>query len=313
MGGRMSAPRTAHAEIGAGRRGEVLVLAVDDIQDNLDALEVLLDRPGLRLLKAASGSEALEILLQHDIALALVDVQMPEMTGFELAELMRGTARTRHVPIIFVTAGAAEHGRIFRGYEAGAVDFLFKPIDPHLLRSKVDVFIELFEQRQRLREQVEEHRQLLRMTELLIGVLGHDLRNPLQAIRASGDALLLAYPGEETIAKLAGRIRASSARMSRLIAQLFDYATMRLGNLPIRPQPADLAALCVSAIGEFERLRDEGLEVEVAGDPRGTWDPDRILQLLSNLLGNALQHGDPATPISLRVDARGPKPCTSRW
>ena len=102
------------------------------------------------------------------------------MSGFELAELMRGSERTRSVPIIFVTAGTAEHGRVFRGYEAGAVDFLFKPIDPQLLRSKVGVFVELFRQRLLLEEQVEEHRKLVRTSELLVGVLGHDLRNPAE-------------------------------------------------------------------------------------------------------------------------------------
>ena len=89
------------------------------------------------------------MLLKHDVALALVDVQMPEMDGFELAELMRGTERTRRVPIIFLTAGSADRQRRFRGYEAGAVDFLQKPLEPDILRSKADVFFELYRQRRR--------------------------------------------------------------------------------------------------------------------------------------------------------------------
>jgi signal transduction histidine kinase len=285
---------------------DVLVLAVDDVAENLAALEALLRQPGLRLLKAASGTEALELLLGNEVALALVDVQMPGMTGFELAELMRGSERTRRVPIIFLTAGTAEHGRVFRGYEAGAVDFLFKPIDPQLLRSKVGVFVELFRQRQLLEAQVEEHRKLLRTSEMLIGVLGHDLRNPLNAIHLAGEALLRAYPKDETITKLGGRIRSSSRRMGRLIAQLLDFATTRLGNLPVQPQSTDLRHLSESALGEFEQLQRSGLLQEVTGDPCGTWDPDRILQLLSNLLGNALQHGDPSVPIVLRIDGRDP-------
>ena len=108
------------------------------------------------LLKARSGDEALELLLHHDVALALVDVQMPGLDGFELAELMRGNERTRRIPIIFVTAGSADGRRRFRGYETGAVDFIQKPIEADVLRSKVDVFCELDRQRQQIMAQRDE-------------------------------------------------------------------------------------------------------------------------------------------------------------
>src|SRR6185312_4058582 len=144
-------------------------LLVDDTEENLIALDALLARDGLELLKARSGSEALELLLVHDVALALLDVQMPDMDGFELAELMRGAERTKHVPIIFITAGARDPRRVFKGYETGAVDFLYKPIDPHILRSKVEVFLELARQRQELAN-------ALHLNELFVGMVGHDLR-----------------------------------------------------------------------------------------------------------------------------------------
>lgn len=118
-------------------------LLVDDLEENLLALEALLQRDGLVCLKARSGDEALELLLVHDVALALLDVQMPGMDGFQLAEFMRGAARARHIPIIFVTAGSADAQRRFRGYEAGAVDFIQKPIEADILRSKADVFFDL--------------------------------------------------------------------------------------------------------------------------------------------------------------------------
>ena len=117
-------------------------LLVDDLEENLLALEGLLRRPDLVLLRARSGTEALELLLKYDVALALIDVQMPVMDGFELAELMRGTERTRRVPIIFLTAGSSDSQRRFRGYETGAVDFLLKPIEPDVLRSKAAVVSE---------------------------------------------------------------------------------------------------------------------------------------------------------------------------
>lgn len=132
------------------------ILAVDDVEENLIALEALLKDEGVELLKARSGVEALELLLVSDVALALLDVQMPGMDGFELAELMRGTERTRRVPIIFLTAVATDERRRFRGYEAGAVDYLLKPIDTHTLRSKVAIFVELFHQRQEMARQRDE-------------------------------------------------------------------------------------------------------------------------------------------------------------
>src|ERR1700753_2321037 len=111
----------------------IKILLVDDTPENLTALEALLRQTGVEILRASSGAAALEVLLFHDVSLALLDVQMPEMDGFELAELMRGAERTKHVPIIFVTAGIQERHRIFKGYDAGAVDFLFKPLEPQIL------------------------------------------------------------------------------------------------------------------------------------------------------------------------------------
>ena len=133
---------------------KVNFLIVDDIDENLTALEALLRRDDLDIKKARSGTEALELLLAHEFALALIDVQMPGMDGFELAELMRGAERSKRVPIIFVTAGARETRRVFKGYEAGAVDFLFKPVEPHILRQKADIFFELYRQRQQLDAQI---------------------------------------------------------------------------------------------------------------------------------------------------------------
>jgi PAS domain S-box-containing protein len=129
------------------------LLLVDDIEENLVALEALLRRDDAEILIAHSGNEALELILLHEFSLALIDVQMPEMDGFELAELMRGTQRSKYIPIIFVTAGAGDALRVFRGYESGAVDFLFKPIDPHMLRQKADTFIRLDQQKKQLAAQ----------------------------------------------------------------------------------------------------------------------------------------------------------------
>ncbi|MBI2567699.1 MAG: response regulator [Candidatus Schekmanbacteria bacterium] len=147
---------SAGSEVERPSLGSPTVLLVDDRQENLLALESLLEDFECELVCAGSGQEALRHVRRRDFALVLLDVQMPEMDGFETAELMRGLERTRNIPIIFVTALSKEKKHIFRGYEAGAVDYLFKPLDPDVLRSKVRVFLELHQQKALLRSQAEQ-------------------------------------------------------------------------------------------------------------------------------------------------------------
>ena len=128
------------------------ILIVDDHEENLLALEGWLDDFDLNIVKATSGNEALGRMLEEDFALVLLDVQMPGIDGFETAELMRGTERTKRVPIIFITAISKEEKHIFKGYEAGAVDYIFKPFDTHILRSKVSVFVRLHQQSRALQK-----------------------------------------------------------------------------------------------------------------------------------------------------------------
>ena len=131
------------------------ILIVDDRPENLLVLQSLLEDMDCNIIKATSGNEALGLMLGYNFALVLLDVQMPEMDGFETAELMRGSERTRYIPIIFVTAISNEQKCIFKGYEVGAVDYLFKPIEPVILKSKVKVFLKLHEQKKMLEEQAE--------------------------------------------------------------------------------------------------------------------------------------------------------------
>jgi two-component system cell cycle response regulator len=126
------------------------ILIVDDKPANLLALRKILAKPGLDIIEASSGNEALALLLEHDFALILLDVQMPNMDGFETAEIMRGNEETKHIPIIFVTAISKEQKYVFEGYDKGAVDYLFKPLDPDILQSKVNIFLELYGQKDAL-------------------------------------------------------------------------------------------------------------------------------------------------------------------
>jgi two-component system sensor histidine kinase/response regulator len=294
----------------------VKLLLVDDLDENLLALDALLRRDDLELLKARSGMEALELLLLNDVALALVDVQMPEMDGFELAELMRGSERTSRVPIIFVTAGAREPSRVFQGYDAGAVDFLFKPIDQHILRHKVETFVELHRQRLQLATQMEIIRKreeelkrvnqelsaTLRLNETFVAAVGHDLRTPLNNVVMSAELLRsqLSTPGETRVLQ---RLSASADRMSKMIDELFDLARARqAGGIPIaRQSGVDLLAVAERIVGELSSSGRE-LTLDRRGDLRGDWDPDRLGQVLSNLVGNALRHGSAEGGVQIVLD-----------
>jgi len=134
------------------------ILMVDDRPENLVALDALLDSPERNLIKAFSGNEALMLMLKHSFALVLLDVQMPRMDGFEVAELMRSNKKIQKIPIIFVTAISKEDKYVFKGYECGAVDYLFKPIEPLVIRSKVNFFLDLDRSKRDLEAKLEASR-----------------------------------------------------------------------------------------------------------------------------------------------------------
>jgi two-component system, sensor histidine kinase and response regulator len=281
----------------------VKCLLVDDLEENLLALEALLRRPDLEILTARSGREALELLLIHDVALAFLDVQMPEMDGFELAELMRGSERTRQVPIIFVTAGARDQHRLFKGYESGAVDFLFKPIEPHILQNKADVFFQLHRHKQQLAQELREKTETLRLNEMLTAVLSHDLRSPLNAVLTSA-VLIQRRSTEQPVKDTAARILSSGQRMSRMIEDMLDMARARLaGGIPLKREAAELGALVDRVVGEIQAAYPERrVEIHKTGDLNGNWDGERLAQVVSNLLGNALQHGADGSAVQVNVD-----------
>jgi two-component system sensor histidine kinase/response regulator len=233
----------------------VKCLLVDDLDENLFVLAALLRRDGVELLLARSGTEALELLERHEVALAFLDVHMPEMDGFELAELMRGRERTRHVPIIFVTAGEHDPRRIFKGYDSGAVDFLHKPIEPRVLTNKAEVFFQLHRQKQQLARQLHERTETLRLSEMLMAMLGHDLR-----------------------ARLAG-------------------------GIPVHRAALDLGGVLERVVHECRASAPERrIEWQAEGDGTGEWDADRLAQVASNLVGNALRHGAAGEPVVVRLD-----------
>lgn len=293
----------------------VSFLLVDDLEENLLSLEALLRRDGLSLLKARSGDQALELLLTHDVALALIDVQMPGLNGFELAELMRGNERTRRIPIIFLTAGSADRQRRFRGYETGAVDFLYKPIEPDVLRSKADVFFELYRQRQQIaaqRDELEAYTGALkeadRRKDEFLATLAHELRNPLAPLRHGLDVLRRRPDGQEA-ANIRDVMDRQLVHMVRLIDDLLDVSRVTQGKIVLRKGKIKIADVVRSAVEGSRPLIDSAhhtLSIEMPPDT--LWldaDLTRMAQVVGNLLNNAAKYTQEGGEIRLAVRPEG--------
>jgi signal transduction histidine kinase len=293
----------------------VSFLLVDDLEENLLSLEALLRREGLVILKARSGDAALELLLAHDVALALIDVQMPGLNGFELAELMRGNERTRRIPIIFVTAGSADRQRRFRGYEAGAVDFIYKPIEADILRSKADVFFELYRQRQQIalqRDALKAHAEAMeaadRRKDEFLATLAHELRNPLAPLRHGVD-IIRRRPGGDDTANIHDMMDRQLGHLVRLIDDLLDVARVTQGKIALRKEKIQIADIVRAAVEASQPLIDSAghsLTLEMPSDP--VWldaDLTRLAQVLSNLLNNAAKYTEAGGKIELAVRTEG--------
>ena len=303
----MNKPMNTYFERSALSRIPVNCLLVDDLQENLLALSALLRQDGVNLLLARSGDEALNLLLMHEVALAIVDVQMPVMDGFELAELMRGSERTRRIPLIFVTAGARDERRLFAGYEAGAVDFLYKPIESHVLISKTNVFFQLYRQQQQLAYELRERSETLRLNEMFMAILGHDLRNPLQSIILSAQVLQQTQD-EAQVKAMADRLLASGQWMDRLVDDMLDLARSRLGGgIGIIRQRMNLENVIDRQLSEFRiSFPQRTIRHSKKGGCLGVWDENRLAQVSSNLIGNALQHSAEDTVIDVNLDGTAP-------
>ena len=287
---------------------DVNVLLVDDLQENLIALEALIRQPGRRTFQARSGDQALSLMLEHAFALAIVDVQMPGMNGLELAELMRGTERTRAIPIIFVSAAGREQNYAFRGYETGAVDFLHKPLDPQAVRSKVSVFVELARQRQQLQATQAELERAVAMRDDFMSMVSHELRNPLNSVylQAQLRRKLLAGPqppDRQALLKMVARDERQIQSMIRLLDDMLDVSRLRTGRLAMTPAPFELPELArrvVEAIAE--QAAGAGVEIALHAPPQLQVQGDdfRIEQVVTNLLTNALRYGQ-GKPVTVRV------------
>ena len=307
------------------------LLIVDDLPENLLALEALIKREDRIVYKALSADEALSLLLQHEFAMAILDVQMPGMNGFELAELMRGTEKTKNIPIVFVSAGGRELNYAFKGYESGAVDFLYKPLDIHAVKSKVNVFVELFRQSKAMKQQVEELEQSRREQEALLqqlqstqleleqavrmrddfmSIVAHEVRTPLNGLILETQLRKMHLARDNAAAFTLDKMHAMVDRderqiksLIRLIEDMLDVSRIRTGKLSIRPTRFDLSALVRDLLQNFAPQIDaaeSSVTLEAEQPVVGNWDEFRIEQVISNLLTNALRYGA-KSPITVRV------------
>jgi signal transduction histidine kinase len=301
---------------------KIKVLIVDDLSENLQALDAILRAPDRIIMQARSGLDALELLLEHDFALAMVDVEMPEMDGFQLAELMRGTEKTKHVPIVFVTAAGMELNYAFKGYGAGAVDVLYKPLDINAVKSKANVFVEMFRHRTAFENQVralEESRKeqecllqqlqatqaelqhSLNMREEFMSLVAHEMRTPLNTLFLEVQVRLsqlaknnLSIFTPEHLQKMLGRSERQLKSMMRLIEDMLDVSRIKNGKLSIQPQAANLSLLVRQLAEDLTPVAKEA-EVEfvlqIDSEVEGHWDGFRIEQIIINLLTNAVRYG----------------------
>ena len=302
---------------------QIKFLLVDDLDANLIALEGLLKRDGLELIKARSGQEALELLLAHEIALVFIDVQMPEMSGFELAEIMRSTDRMRGTPIIFLAAGTVDQERQIRGYETGAIDFLPKPINPVILLNKASVFFELARQRQEL---LESERMLREANEKLewsngelarasrskdkfLALLAHELRNPLAPILTGMEVLQGNSHDAPLVAKVGVMINRQVGQMAHLIDALLDVSRINTGVIELQMGHVRMAEVFQQAVESVQPLVDElGHELVVENrcpDLILSADHHRLTQVVSNLLSNAAKYTPRGGRIVLAVEEAG--------
>ena len=298
------------------------ILLVDDLEGNLIALQALLkdtvtSRESLEIHKATSGQEALDLLLDHEFALAMIDVQMPGMDGFELAEFMRGSEKTKHVPIIFVTAGARDAKYTFKGYESGAVDFLYKPLDAQIVKSKVRIFIELDQQRRLLQEQLaqtiqKEHelQKALQIRDEFLGIASHELRTPLTSLKLHLQMISRSVHKEglqnltsERFEKMLLTSNRQVEVLTRLIEDLMDVSRISNGKLLIEPESVDLVDLVQEVLGYFaENLNGAGCKVSLSVPDKlvEVVDRQRVQQVIVNLISNAIKYG-PNAPIDIHL------------
>lgn len=316
------------------------ILLVDDREDNLFSMETILEPDGYELVKANSGRQALKILLaEFDFAMILMDVKMPNLNGFETAALIYERDKLRHIPIIFITANTYGEENIFKGYRMGAVDYIYKPINPELLRTKVSVFIELYTKNHQLiaheqkliainkslENEIKErkaseanvkelNRQLLENIDRLEAankyldrfafMSSHDLQEPLRKIRTFSDLLYSKYQNifDEDATRYFSRIQKAAERMQTLIKDILEFSKIASDKTSF--VTTDLNMVVEEVLADFESvIEDEQAVIKVHQLPSLDVNPGLMRPLFSNLIGNALKYRKKDTSSVINIYA----------
>ena len=300
---RLPTPLETETMAAKGETAVPSVLLVDDRPENLMALEGILKPIGARLVKARSGEEALLHLLRDTFAVILLDVQMPRLDGLQTAELIKQREQTRHVPIIFITALSREAAYVFKGYAHGAVDYLLKPIDPEIVRAKVRVFCDLWVRGEKMRRQAAQSD----LKDVFLASVAHEMRTPLAAAKAQAQLALHQLVESECDKMSAGALRLISRQIDKvgdLVSDLLDVSRLEAGVLQLNRGEVDVAAVTRDVIGRLKVLA-EGREIGVDAPERATvnGDRDRIEQVVTNLLSNAIRYSPQGGRIEVGVQA----------
>ena len=301
------------------------ILIVDDVDANRLALRAVLDPLGQEAVEARSGEEALKATLQHDFAVILMDVQMPDMDGFQTVQLLRQREATRYTPVIFITAfGEIAHAA--RGYALGAFDFITKPFDADVMRARVGALVTLWQRGQKLDAQAAELRRQAvaaerdraareaaesanRMKDEFLAVVSHELRTPLNAILGWAELSTAGTLPPERMQHGVETIARNARMQARLVEDLLDVSRIIAGKLAISHAPTDLAAIvrrAAETVAPQANDKRVGLEVVIEpGDHEVVGDAARLQQVVWNLLSNAVKFSAEGTHVELRLVRKG--------
>jgi len=325
------------------RRSEAKILVVDDRADNLISIEAILEKDNYNVVKANSGKAALKVLLtDHDFSLILMDVQMPELNGYETATIIYERDKLKNIPIVFITANNYDEDFMFKGYRMGGVDYIYKPINPELLRAKVAVFVELYSKNQQLmlqekkllaaneflQKEIEERKvseeRVKLLNEQLIAnneslkqmneeldqfayMASHDLQEPLRKIQVFSDKILRNNNFDADSEKYFGKIINSSKRMQHLINNLLDFSRHTVSTTDFKKTP--LNELVKNALTELEvEIEKSNARINYDDLPVVSAVPGLMQQLFYNLFSNAIKFRKPSVDLVIDVKAERMNP-----
>lgn len=284
------------------------ILLVDDKEENLYSLESMLAEDGREILKATSGQEALRIALDEEIALILLDVQMPGMDGYEVADLLKSAKRTQKISIVFVTAISKERQYMLKGLNAGAIDYLFKPLDTDVTRSKVETLLRMHQQQVEIEQMNARLRQLDAEKNFFLGMAAHDLRNPIGNIQTL--AQLLREEAEPRLKDeertYLAMITQASRSMVDLLNNILDITKIESGQASALCEDLGLSGLLQECISHHKVAAD-AKEIHLSYSTRREHiriraNRTQFLQILNNLVSNAIKYSHRKTAVEITAE-----------